>query len=111
MPNGCDSPVGEDRRLRRPRRAVGGAEHADAAGAALGHEDVAVGRHAQRARTIEAGGELVHPEPRRDVQRCARRGATTTEARAPTTRVANGGGRLSGVMWRTTPGASLRQSP
>lgn len=60
----------KDRRLRWPRRAVGGAEYADAAGAALGQEHVAVGGNAQRAWTIEAGGELVHTEPRRNVQRC-----------------------------------------
>jgi hypothetical protein len=44
---------------------LGRAQHPDAAGAALDHEYVAVGRNAHLARSFEPGGEQAHLESRR----------------------------------------------
>ena len=56
---------GEDVATSRLGRAVGGAEDADAPGAALGDENVAVRRDAHDARLVETRGEQADGEARR----------------------------------------------
>ena len=104
-------PVGEDGGARRLGRAVGGAEHGDAAGAALGDEDVAVRRDAHDARLLEAGGEQADGEALRAPSARRPRGAATRHDGLAAERDAPAAGKSASVSLRRTPGASLRQSP
>ena len=96
MPNGLFRPRGEDRRSARGLpSAPSAAQHAHAAGLALGDEQVAVRRRAHEARVVEPVGVELDLEARRRLRPGAAGRGTRGGCRPTASR--SGGGRSAGA--------------